>query len=156
MTCGGISIGGCGMVNNFGSRIFCGETIPQTTSHKEKDKTSNFSTKRIFVYDINPDKNKVTCLQEITENNNITYSKKEIELNKLRKFAKKGDYNINELFGISIKKDGTFKLKPKKLKPYMDLLEEKIPNIKEHIKHMKDVKKQLKEEKESDFDYDER
>ena len=97
-------------------------------------------------------------MQEITENNNITYSRKEIELNKLRKFAKKGDYNINELFGISIKKDGTFKLKPKKLKPYMDLLEEKIPNIKKHIKHMKAVKKQLKEdqEREEDFDYDER
>ena len=45
---------------------------------------------------------------------------------------------------------GEFKLKPKDLKPYADVLKEKIPNFKEHYSHMKEAKHELKEQREQE------
>lgn len=139
------------------SRLISAHDSECTTSYSSDTKIKN--TKTVFVYDINPDIEKVSCLVH-TKINGYNYVEKEkVELDKLRKFVKKGDFDEISLIGISIKKDGSFKLKPKELKKSSPVfLEANIPDFEKHYQHMKAVKKQLKEEQEpeEEFDYDER
>ena len=168
MSCGGSSFGGCSSYSFIGSGSNCGRSTSLGSCvstpcggslgsemisrlvHTEEQNTPSISTKRVFVYDINLDTNTVSCLREVSSKGAVLYSQKEVEIDKLRKFVKKGECDVKELVGMSVKKDGTFKIKTKELKPYASLLKEKIPNYKEHLSHLKEVKRQLKEERENE------
>lgn len=112
-------------------------------------------TKTVFIYDIYLEENEVLVLKKESKNGSSYYKKDVVDIDKLRKYVKKGDFDKTFLIGMTIKKDGNFKLKPKQLKDYEDTLEEHVKHFKKHYKHMKTVKKQLKAEKEFEDYYEE-
>ena len=111
-------------------------------------KISNVRT--VYVYDVDVDSRVASCLVDDYINGYHYYKNKEVEFDKLRKFVKKGEFDAYELKGFRIKKDGEFKIKTKELKANKDMLENEVEDFKSHFNHMKDVKKELKAEREVD------
>jgi hypothetical protein len=120
------------------------------------------SRKTVYVYDINLEKKQASCLTDIWRNGYSSLKKEKVKLCDLRDYIKKDKKEMDfvEVVGVAFKKDGSIKLKPKELEPYAMYhhIRKSVPKWEKHIKHMKAVKKQLKEEqeREEDFDYDER
>ena len=104
----------------------------------------------IYVYDVDVDLRTASCLVDNFKDGEHNYKKKEVQFDKHRKFVKKGEFDAYELKGFRIKKDGEFKIKTKELKANKDMLENEVENFKSHFNHMKDVKKELKAEREVD------
>lgn len=104
----------------------------------------------VYVYDVDIDNKVASCLVDNHINGYHYYKNKDVEFDKLRKFVKKGNFDAYELKGFRIKKDGEFKIKTKELKANKDMLEKEVENFKSHFKHMVEVKKELKAEREVD------
>lgn len=104
----------------------------------------------VYVYDVDVDSKVASCLVDDYINGYHYYKNKEVEFDKLRKFVKKGNFDAYELKGFRIKKDGEFKIKTKELKANKDMLKKEVEDFKSHFKHMVEVKKELKAERENE------
>lgn len=158
--------------SSCGVAIFCGNIVPPKREVEPKgslgsemiarlnssntcgisicDGSKIPNVRTIYVYDVDIDSKVASCLVDNFKDGKHNYKKKEVEFDKLRKFVKKGNFDAYELKGFRIKKDGEFKIKTKELKANKDMLEKEVEDFKSHFKHMVEVKKELKLERENE------
>lgn len=133
--------------------FYCGSSTPpiQRSSRNEnleKEIDSVPSVRAVYVYDVDVESRIASCLVDNFKDGRHRYTKQEVAFDNLRKFVKKGEFDAYELKGFRIKKDGEFKIKTKELKASKDMLAKKVESFESHFNHMKDIKKELKAERE--------
>jgi hypothetical protein len=145
-SCGGVSVGCGSSIYNTTSKQ--NSIVSETTKPKNLFSENTFSEKNTLVYDLDMDKKIVYAMVQIKDKGEVSYKHKEVPFDKLKKVAKKGDYDECNLYGVHIKKDGTVKIKSKELKPFKCELKNNVEDIKSHLAHLKEVKEELKMQEE--------
>lgn len=139
-TCGGF-VGGCGYSSRISSRnVEKPNNAPSPSIKKEK----SYSTREIFVYDVNKTGTGAFCLIRAIEDGKVTTRKEKLTVERLVELKKDKLYDSCSLIGITFKKDGSFDLKPKALKPFEKMLEQHIVGFDKHYDHMKDMKEKIR------------
>jgi hypothetical protein len=143
-SCGRFSAGCGSFVRSCGYSSISPQNSITPTKPSTKEKT--LSTKEIFVYDMSNSFNNFFCfVREIKDNKVVTYQQK-MNLDQLIRLKKHTNFDTCSFVGISLKKDGSFELRPKTLKPFEQMLELNVSNFKNHYNHMVRVRDFLKSE----------
>lgn len=138
-TCGGF-LGDCGYSSSSLRNVEKPSDTPSPSVKKEK----SYSSREFFVYDVNKTGTGVLCFIRTIEDGKVTTRKERLTVESLVAFKKDGLYDSCSLIGITFKKDGSFDLKPKALKPFEKMLEQHIVGFDKHYDHMKDEKKKIR------------